>query len=184
MIYASDTALAKIRELIGTREAGVRMWIVDRTPGGAAYALDVRQVTDGPDSDCRATLDGVPLIVPLADLGDVRGAFLDYVDVDGQRGFRISGPSVLWENPRARKVQEILDRHVNPSVAVHGGEVELAGLEGSTAFVRMRGGCHGCAMANSTLKNIVERTLREYGPDVTAVVDVTDHDCGRTPFFR
>jgi Fe/S biogenesis protein NfuA len=45
------------------------------------------------------------------------------------------------------------------------------------------GGCHGCGMADVTLKQGIEKTLTEKIPEITAVIDATDHRSGKTPYY-
>ena len=49
--------------------------------------------------------------------------------------------------------------------------------------LRFGGGCHGCGMVDVTLKNGVEKTLRERIPEITEVRDATDHETGDKPYF-
>jgi len=81
------------------------------------------------------------------------------------------------------KVQKILDEAVNPGLGMHGGSVELIDVKGTTVFLTMSGGCQGCASAAYTLRYGIEQILREKAPEITEVVDVTDHSSGRNPYF-
>jgi len=56
-------------------------------------------------------------------------------------------------------------------------------VKGDEVFVQMGGGCQGCAMSRMTLRQGVERMLREALPELSAVHDVTDHDSGENPYF-
>ena len=49
--------------------------------------------------------------------------------------------------------------------------------------LRFGGGCHGCGMADVTLKQGIEKTLLTKVPGVTAVRDATDHDTGEAPYM-
>ena len=82
-----------------------------------------------------------------------------------------------------RAVEDLLDRQVNPSVAVHGGHIAVEKVAGSTVYLRMSGGCQGCAASSATLRDGVERMLRAALPEITKIVDVTDHASGTTPFY-
>lgn len=82
-----------------------------------------------------------------------------------------------------RRVREELERNVNPTVAAHGGAIELADVVGGVARVRMTGGCQGCSAARLTLKGVVERMLRARVPGIGAVEDVTDHEAGSAPWL-
>lgn len=80
-------------------------------------------------------------------------------------------------------VQELLERQVNPSVAGHGGHISADRVEGGRVFLRMSGGCQGCAASSATLRQGVERMLRAALPQITEIVDVTDHASGASPFY-
>lgn len=81
------------------------------------------------------------------------------------------------------QVRELLDAEVNPAVAMHGGFIELVGFQDYVAYLRMGGGCQGCGAADMTLRQGVERMLRERVPELVAVADVTDHAAGTNPFM-
>jgi Fe-S cluster biogenesis protein NfuA len=80
-------------------------------------------------------------------------------------------------------VEDLLDRQVNPSVAAHGGHIAAERVEGGTVYLRMSGGCQGCAASAATLREGVERMLRAALPQIGRIVDVTDHDAGETPYY-
>ena len=84
----------------------------------------------------------------------------------------------------ARRVTAVLDREVNPSIASHGGHAELAGIEGTTAYLRLGGGCQGCGMATVTLSQGIEVAITQAVPEIDHVVDVTDHASGTNPYFE
>jgi len=81
------------------------------------------------------------------------------------------------------KVQEMIDAMINPSVAAHGGYIELIDVKDSTAYIRMSGGCQGCGAADVTLKAGIERLIFEEIPEITEVLDVTDHASGTNPYY-
>jgi Fe/S biogenesis protein NfuA len=84
----------------------------------------------------------------------------------------------------ARRVMTVLDRDINPSIASHGGHAELAAIEGATAYLRLGGGCQGCGMATVTLSQGIEVAITQAVPEITQVVDVTDHASGTNPYFE
>jgi len=70
------------------------------------------------------------------------------------------------------KVQAILD-NIRPSLQADGGDVELIDVdEQGVVKVRLQGACGGCPMASMTLKNGIERALKEAIPEVKEVVAV------------
>jgi Fe/S biogenesis protein NfuA len=78
----------------------------------------------------------------------------------------------------------VLDQQVNPTIAAHGGRAELVRVEQETAYLRLGGGCQGCAMATVTLSQGIETTIIQAVPEITSVVDVTDHQSGANPYFE
>lgn len=83
-----------------------------------------------------------------------------------------------------KKVQEVLDLQINPSVASHGGFVDLISVENNNVYIRMGGGCQGCGSANMTLKMGIERMIREAVPSIGQILDATDHAGGANPYYR
>ena len=78
----------------------------------------------------------------------------------------------------------MLDLQVNPAIAAHGGSAELVAVEDSSAILRLGGGCVGCGMVAATLKQGVESAIRAAVPEITRVVDVTDHAAGTNPYYQ
>ena len=83
-----------------------------------------------------------------------------------------------------REIQEVLAKRVNPGVSTHGGQVELVEVRGTSVYLRLGGGCQGCGAANVTLKQGIEKAIRAKVPEVTEIIDVTDHAAGRNPFYK
>lgn len=81
------------------------------------------------------------------------------------------------------KVQAVLEQEVNPGIAMHGGVIRLIDVDGSTVYIEMGGGCQGCGMASVTLKQGVERAIRDQVPEVGEILDTTDHAGGRNPYY-
>ena len=82
------------------------------------------------------------------------------------------------------RVAALFDEQVNPMVARHGGRVELIDVQDGAVLLRMSGGCQGCGMADVTLRQGIEGMLTQFVPEVTGVVDVTDHSAGANPYFQ
>lgn len=111
--------------------------------------------------------------------GAIRQAIASGVPlVSNQVQEKISPPETIRQ-----KVVEVLDRMINPAIASHGGVIELIDVRYNDVFIRMSGGCQGCAASMMTLKQGVERTLREEIPDIGAIYDTTDHAAGQNPYY-
>ena len=61
---------------------------------------------------------------------------------------------------------------VRPGLQADGGDVELVDVSEGTVKVRLKGACAGCPMSTMTLKNGIERILKEQIPEVKEVVAV------------
>jgi Fe/S biogenesis protein NfuA len=81
------------------------------------------------------------------------------------------------------KVQALLDTSINPAVAGHGGFVTLIDVKDHTVYIQMGGGCQGCGAADVTLKAGIERMITEELPEITEVLDSTDHAAGQNPYY-
>jgi Fe-S cluster biogenesis protein NfuA len=82
------------------------------------------------------------------------------------------------------EVEQILASRVNPGVAAHGGKIELVEVKGGAVYLRLSGGCQGCGAANVTLKQGIEKAIRARLPQVTEIIDITDHSFGKNPFYK
>lgn len=96
----------------------------------------------------------------------------------------LEGEDIELSGSPAEKLQQLLDQHINPSLAAHGGYAELVKMQGTAAHILMGGGCQGCAMSAATLRQGIEVMIAEAIPEITEIVDVTDHEAGENPFFE
>lgn len=69
------------------------------------------------------------------------------------------------------KVQAAIDK-IRPMLQADGGDVELVSVNAGTVTVRLKGACSGCPMSQMTLKNGIERMLKEQVPGVQSVESV------------
>ena len=66
------------------------------------------------------------------------------------------------------KVEEVLDM-IRPSLVADGGNVELVDVEDGVVKLKLTGACAGCPMSTMTLKNGIERILKQEIPEVKEV---------------
>jgi len=91
--------------------------------------------------------------------------------------------SIPPEEEVRTKIQEVIDKEVNPGVAGHGGNVQLTNIKGNTVTILMGGGCQGCSAADLTLKMGIHGAFRKALPTVGAILDETDHKAGLNPYY-
>ncbi|MEA2350161.1 MAG: Fe/S biosis protein NfuA [Thermoleophilaceae bacterium] len=163
--------------------------------GEFTYDLSLKPLAAAGPDDTVEQIDDLPVVVPAGDVEALRDALVDWSD-DLMRGGLVvtnpNKPSPVVETPTAEglegdvaeRVAQVLEQHINPAIAMHGGMAQLVGVEGDTAFVRLGGGCQGCGMAGVTLDQGIESAIVGAVPEVSRVVDVTDHASGENPYYE
>ena len=82
------------------------------------------------------------------------------------------------------KINHVIATEVNPGIAAHSGSISLENVEGNTLYIRMMGGCQGCAASAITLKQGIHHAFREAVPQIGAILDVTEHAAGANPYYK
>jgi len=72
--------------------------------------------------------------------------------------------------------EKIMEEEINPALATHGGGASILSVDNGEVHVELQGGCRGCMGARMTMKDGIERLLKERVPGVKEVIDATDHD--------
>jgi Fe-S cluster biogenesis protein NfuA len=67
---------------------------------------------------------------------------------------------------------EVVLEEIRPALQADGGDVELVNVTEGVVKVRLKGACSGCPMSTMTLKQGIERLLKERLPEVKEVVAV------------
>ncbi|MFQ5742313.1 MAG: NifU family protein [Acidobacteriota bacterium] len=126
------------------------------------------------------------LVVDGYSLQLVEGSTVDYVESLTGGGFVVNNPNEPdpMGDPLFARVQRLIDEQINPGVAMHGGFVSLLDIKDGVAYVQLGGGCQGCGMVDVTLKQGIERMLKEQIPEIQSVYDTTDHASGQNPFYQ
>ncbi|MCB1197668.1 MAG: NifU family protein, partial [Deltaproteobacteria bacterium] len=126
------------------------------------------------------------ILYDTVDGNKIQNSTVQWIESVSGSGFRLDNPNKPENNldsPLAVRVQEILDTEINPSIAAHGGNIELLDIKDGRAFVKMSGGCQGCSSAKATLKQGVEVRIKELIPEIIELVDTTDHALGDNPYY-
>jgi len=185
-INATDLALTRIEQVRANRkqpDAGVRIAITGRANGEFVY--DLALVFAGQARDDDVVFEGpagIAFHAPPATLPYLDGITLDADRISG--ALVVRNPNPLWLDPLAERVQLFLDKDINPMVASHGGHIDLLDVTDGKAYIHMGGACQGCGMADVTLGQGVRVALLERFPDITDVVDSTNHAEGTNPYYQ
>ncbi len=179
------------------------LWLEVRGVQAGAFVYDLffQAASDAGEADEARSEGDIVVIVPAASVDQLRGARLEWSE-DGDGGLVLVNPNTPTieeaspgvppevlalgiTGPLAQRVVNVLEQAVNPSIASHGGRADLIALDegDGIAYLRLSGGCQGCAMSQMTLRQGIETTLLEEVAELKRVVDVTDHGGGENPFY-
>lgn len=193
MIHISESAQAHFRRLI-EREAlpglGVKLSALHAGTPKADVRLEFAEPGDLSGDEWAIDCDGFTLWLDAASVRYLDAAEIDF-ETRGTGGqLQIRAPKIKGEAPAEsasliERVQWVVEHEINPQLAQHRGHVSVQEVtaEGEV-MLRFGGGCHGCGMADVTLKQGIEKTLMDKVPGVTAVRDATDHATGDAPYMR
>lgn len=93
-------------------------------------------------------------------------------------------PKITDDSPLEDKINYLLFNEVNPGLAAHGGNVSLVEItDDMFAVLEFGGGCQGCSAVDMTLKDGVEKTLKDHLPELAGVRDKTDHSDRSNAYF-
>ena len=177
------------------------LWLEVRGVQHAQFVYDLyfQAAADAAEEDWVVDDGEITVVVPEPSVDRLRGARLEWSS-EGEGGLVLVNPNAPepeelgvpaevmaagLDGLLGSRVRAVLDQAVNPSIASHGGRADLVAIDesGGVAYLRLSGGCQGCAMSRMTLTQGIEAALREEVPDLTRVVDVTDHAGGDNPYY-
>jgi Fe/S biogenesis protein NfuA len=187
MLTITESAKKKIIELMEAESQsgiGVRVVVTGGGPGSFRYGLGFMAETDKGADDTVIDAGRFKVYVDAESAPKLEGATVDFIEGIDQSGFKIENPNSGWKDPVAAAVQGVIDARINPGVAAHGGYVTLLDVKDGIAYITFGGGCHGCGMADMTLKQGVAVAIREAVPEIREVLDTTDHAGGTNPYYQ
>ena len=186
LLTVTDSALEQIRSILKTKDLAdmaVRVRVLDLT--GRRYNLQFVEQSEKREDDVVVEAGDIRFYIDQDSGRKITGATLEFIDEVSGSGFRLNNPNqAALSDPMAARVQALIDDKITPAVAQHGGTVTLIDVKEGTVYVELGGGCQGCGMANETLKQGIETMLREEIPEISEVLDTTDHAQGTNPYYR
>lgn len=191
MLTFTDRARAMVREFMDQGEGALEALRigVEGSPVAPRFELTLVSRTDRREDEREVDLGDFAVLVAESTLPQLEGATVDFVEHVNESGFEVRAPAGASAAPAAptgelaERIRSVLDEQVNPAIASHGGQINLVDVRDAEVYLEMSGGCQGCAMSRMTLRQGVERMLREAVPEITAVHDITDHASGENPYF-
>lgn len=193
LINITDTAQDYLRDLLARQNAdriGVRIFV--ERPGTPhaeccmAYCPEGEQESE----DVRYDYEGFHAWIEGKSVKYLEDALIDYKQdsMGGQLTFKAPKSRVPDIGPDAtleERINHVLYAEINPGLASHGGNVQLLELtEDNVAVLEFGGGCQGCSAVDMTLRDGVERTLKERIQELTGVRDKTDHSVTDNAYYQ
>lgn len=188
MITIDSSAREKIHSMFEQEQksaSALRVRITGRSASGFQHKLSLVEPGFEKPDDLLSESEGIRILVDPQTARNIEGATIEFVDDLYGGGFKVTNPNQpTFSNELERQVQELIDNQIAPSLASHGGYLELLEVKDDKAFVHFGGGCQGCGMADVTLKQGVEKLIKDTLPAITAVIDSTDHAEGTNPYYK
>ncbi len=173
----------------GDDDLAVRIEVLSSSPLAPEYDMALVGRDELEPDDRLFEADGLRVAVAEESASLLEGTKVDWVEAVQGGGFKFENPNLKpigsepVTGPLTDRVKQVIEERINPGIAMHGGNVTLVEVRGDVAYLEMSGGCQGCGMAAVTLKQGIERMLTEEVPEITGVVDVTDHSSGASPYY-
>lgn len=191
-VEITESAVNYLKDLLESQEEPTNIKIFVSDPGTmkAETCIVYCKVGEEEEDDILMDIKDINVFLENESI-----SFLDDCKVDyhpdkfgGQLTIRAPNakiPSLSKDSSIEEKINYYLYSEINPSLASHGGEVSLVEvIDSSKAVLKFGGGCQGCGMVDLTLKNGVEKTLKENIPEISEIIDSTDHSFKDNAFYK
>ncbi|MCP3907767.1 MAG: Fe-S biogenesis protein NfuA [Oceanicoccus sp.] len=189
----TESAQDYLAELLEGQEddvLGIRMFVNAPGTPTAETCIAYCREADLDEEDTLVSFEKFTARFEARSIPFLEDAFVDYAKdrMGGQLTIKAPNaklPKVNADSPIEDRINYVLFNEVNPSLAAHGGEVSLLEVtDENIAILQFGGGCQGCGMVESTLKDGVEKNLLEQVPELSAVMDMTDHTDRSHAYFK
>ncbi len=193
----TPSAQEYLKELLAKQNTlgiGVRIFVehagTPRAECCMAYSTPGEEIT----TDVKIVYPEFVAYIDQPSISYLKDAVIDYNKdrFGGQLTFKAPNSKVprIGENSSIEeRIIYVLQSEINPGLAAHGGNVSLVELfddptDGLTAVLQFGGGCQGCSAVDMTLKQGVETSLKEHIPELSRVIDKTDHTQRDGAYFK
>ncbi|QIL89054.1 Fe-S biogenesis protein NfuA [Microbulbifer harenosus] len=183
-VTITDSAQEYLRDLLAKQDCegiAIRMFVSNPGTPNAETCIAYSRPGEEKEGDVEVQLNGFKAYFEGRSVPYLDEARVDYSSdkMGGQLTIRAPNsrmPKVTDDSPIEDRINYVLYSDVNPGLASHGGQVSLVEVtEDMYAVLKFGGGCQGCGMVDMTLKEGVEKTLKEKIPELAGVKDITDH---------
>lgn len=183
-VTITESAQEYLRELLEKQDCegiAIRMFVSNPGTPNAETCIAYCRPGEEQEDDVMVEMGGLKAYFEGRSVPYLDEARVDYSSdkMGGQLTIRAPNsrmPRITDDSPIEDRINYVLYNEVNPGLAAHGGQVSLVEVtEDMFAVLKFGGGCQGCGMVDMTLKEGVEKTLKEKVPELAGVKDITDH---------
>ena len=195
-IKITESTQDYLAELLAKQEVegiGVRIFVEHAGTPRAECCMSYCQPDEVDEDDLHIAYEKFTAHIDAPSIPYLHDAVIDYNKdrFGGQLTFRAPNSKVpqVGENASIEeRINYVLQSEINPNLASHGGLVELLEViedeAGLTAVLKFGGGCQGCSAVDVTLRQGVEVQLKQSIPELTQVVDSTDHSIADNAYYK
>lgn len=192
MIEISAAAQSYLQELLNKQEDGdvaIRVFVAQPGTAQAETCIAYCRPGEEQEGDVAVQYEGFRAWFEGRSEPYLVDAVVDYSEdqMGGQLTIKAPNarvPSVGPDSPLEDRVNYVLYNEINPGLASHGGVVSLVEITPDKAAVlQFGGGCQGCSAVDITLKHSVETTLLERVPELSSILDQTDHSVTENAYY-
>lgn len=195
-IIITESAQAYLADLLAKQEVdgiGVRIFVEHAGTPRAECCMSYCQPDEVDENDLQIAYPAFTAHIDAPSIPYLHDAVIDYNKdrFGGQLTFRAPNSKVpqVGENASIEeRINYVLQSEINPQLASHGGHVELIEVfedeSGKTAVLKFGGGCQGCSAVDVTLRQGVEVQLKQQIPELTQVIDETDHTQTANAYYK
>lgn len=196
-ITITESAQGYLADLLSKQDTdgiGVRIFVEYPGTPRAECCMAYNQPGEEDSADLKFSYDNFAAFIEASSVPYLEDAVIDYNKdrFGGQLTFRAPNskvPKVGADASIEERINYVLQSEINPGLAAHGGDVQLLELIeeegiGLTAVLKFGGGCQGCSAVDMTLRQGVEVQLKQQIPELTQVVDDTDHSSTENAYYK
>ena len=192
MINISSSAQTYLQGLLAKQEdadVAIRIFVAQPGTPQAETCIAYCRLGEEQEGDIAVEYDGFRAWFAGRSEAYLEDAEVDYQEdqMGGQLTIKAPNarvPKVGPDAPIEDRINYVLYNEINPGLAAHGGVVSLVEVTAENqAVLQFGGGCQGCSAVDITLKSSVEGTLLEQVPELTGVVDHTDHSFTENAYY-
>ncbi len=190
-LQVTKNANIYFRNLLSLEPLGTNIKITVYEPEStrAHLRVDYCYINEELATDLVINMDNYKIFIEHNSIKALTPSTIDYSndDLDAQliiKAPNLKGPAPLAHTTLEDKINYLLDTEVNPSLAQHGGQINMVKVENHVLYLKFSGGCHGCAHSKVTLKHGVENIIKNNFPEIHEIQDITEHEQGKNPYYK